>query len=528
MAFWGVEIKPGKPYTHQYDDMRGRLHISQATLGTGSSTDKSLLQCNVGDKSPVLLCSLLPDKTESCPLSLEFEEDDDVVFSVVGPRSIHLTGFYLGVVQDFGGDDDETDSYGEDIGETETEESTDYDTEDEDEYDEDFIDDGDVEVFPPSPVPNSGVVIEEILDDEKPTVANGSQKHPKKKSQLRDSDNDDSSQRQIVVKGSTSAQFLESEDEDGFPISPRSKIKSSVNNLEAEKEKTDKKSDKESKKKKTQDDGNQVTGLKRKSSTAVEDDEPVRGAGQPCDASVPSSVVGLEKGVGTKKKKKEQAKEGRALEAANDDKNDEPKGDKMQSEQKHQDKSLDMDEENTAAAVAAETPSEEKKGRKKKKNKKNKKSKTQETAVDVVKEEPSLAVDEKKASIMGSEGKKVEAKASHVRTFSNGLVIEELAMGKPDGKRASPGNKVAVHYIGKLKKNGKIFDSNIGRAPFRFRLGVGQVIKGWDVGLNGMRIGDKRRLTIPPSMGYGSQGAGGQIPPNSWLVFDVELVDVRG
>ncbi|XP_062089482.1 peptidyl-prolyl cis-trans isomerase FKBP15-3-like [Humulus lupulus] len=120
--------------------------------------------------------------------------------------------------------------------------------------------------------------------------------------------------------------------------------------------------------------------------------------------------------------------------------------------------------------------------------------------------------------------KQTNAKSSKVRTFANGLVIEELSMDKPDGKKAQPGKKVSVHYIGKLKKNGKQFDSNVGRAPFKFRLGVGQVIKGWDVGVEGMRVGDKRRLTIPPEIGY---GAGGAIPPNSWLVFDVELNDVR-
>lgn len=65
-------------------------------MGIGSATDKILVQCNVGDKSPVLLCSLLPGKTESCPLNLEFEEADDVMFSVIGPRSVHLTGYYLG------------------------------------------------------------------------------------------------------------------------------------------------------------------------------------------------------------------------------------------------------------------------------------------------------------------------------------------------------------------------------------------------------------------------------------------------
>ncbi|KAL3647435.1 Peptidyl-prolyl cis-trans isomerase fkbp53 [Castilleja foliolosa] len=119
-----------------------------------------------------------------------------------------------------------------------------------------------------------------------------------------------------------------------------------------------------------------------------------------------------------------------------------------------------------------------------------------------------------------------ESKSMKMRRFSNGLVIEELVMGKPHGKRASRGRRVSVRYIGKLKKNGIIFDSTIGQAPFEFRLGVGEVIKGWDVGVEGMRIGGKRRITIPPAMGYGEKETG-PIPPNSWLVFDVELIKVH-
>lgn len=159
----------------------------------------------------------------------------------------------------------------------------------------------------------------------------------------------------------------------------------------------------------------------------------------------------------------------------------------------------------------------EKEIEKKKKKKKNKKTQQDGKAVMKVEQDKKNEAEEENAG----------TKPSHVRTFGNGLVIEELAMGKPDGKRASPGKKVGVRYIGKLKKNGKIFDSNIGKRPFEFRLGIGQVIKGWDVGVNGMRVGDKRRITIPPAMGYGSKGAGRDIPPNSWLVFDVELVNVN-
>ncbi|GBG74314.1 hypothetical protein CBR_g18725 [Chara braunii] len=113
-----------------------------------------------------------------------------------------------------------------------------------------------------------------------------------------------------------------------------------------------------------------------------------------------------------------------------------------------------------------------------------------------------------------------------VRQFPNGLEVRELKMGKPDGKLAKPGKTVLVNYIGKLP-NGKVFDSTVGKRPFAFRLGVGQVVKGWDIGVNGMRVGDKRQLRVPPSLGYGSQGVKGVIPPNSTLVFDVELVEVK-
>nr|POF08413.1 peptidyl-prolyl cis-trans isomerase fkbp53 [Quercus suber] len=84
--------------------------------------------------------------------------------------------------------------------------------------------------------------------------------------------------------------------------------------------------------------------------------------------------------------------------------------------------------------------------------------------------------------------------------------------------------QISVNYNGKLKNNGESVDSNDGDAPFKFRLGVGKVMEGWDIGINGMRVGEKRRLTIPPSMGYGSKGHGENVPPDSWLVYDVELV----
>lgn len=111
-------------------------------------------------------------------------------------------------------------------------------------------------------------------------------------------------------------------------------------------------------------------------------------------------------------------------------------------------------------------------------------------------------------------------------TTASGLKYVDERVG--DGREAGPGNYVTVLYVGKLT-DGKQFDKNLNRnRPFSFALGRGKVIKGWDEGVAGMRSGGKRRLIIPPELGYGAQGAGnGAIPPNSTLIFDVELLRVQ-
>ena len=121
------------------------------------------------------------------------------------------------------------------------------------------------------------------------------------------------------------------------------------------------------------------------------------------------------------------------------------------------------------------------------------------------------------------------AAANQVIEMPNGLKYTDTKTG--DGATATPGNKVSVHYTGWLYNNGAKgtkFDSSVDRGqPFQFTLGAHQVIAGWDEGVAGMRVGGKRTLIIPPELGYGARGAGGVIPPNATLMFDVELLGVQ-
>jgi hypothetical protein len=133
---------------------------------------------------------------------------------------------------------------------------------------------------------------------------------------------------------------------------------------------------------------------------------------------------------------------------------------------------------------------------------------------------PADTTDIAQASALGG-----EMVAARERVTESGLRITDLVVG--DGPEARSGQTVVVNYRGTLE-NGKEFDSSYGRGPFSFPLGAGRVIRGWDEGVAGMQVGGKRKLVIPSDLAYGERGAGGVIPPNATLIFEVELLEIRG
>ncbi|HEY9675696.1 MAG TPA: FKBP-type peptidyl-prolyl cis-trans isomerase [Waterburya sp.] len=134
------------------------------------------------------------------------------------------------------------------------------------------------------------------------------------------------------------------------------------------------------------------------------------------------------------------------------------------------------------------------------------------------------AVDKTILMTMNSNSESEQTTSTDTVTTPSGLQYIELKEG--DGATPQKGQTVVVHYTGTLE-NGSKFDSSRDRnRPFSFKLGVGQVIPGWDEGIASMKVGGRRQLIIPPELGYGSRGAGGVIPPNATLIFDVELLKI--
>ncbi|XP_073141288.1 peptidyl-prolyl cis-trans isomerase FKBP43-like isoform X1 [Henckelia pumila] len=611
MAFWGIEVKPGKPFTHCCEKSKGRLRISQATLAIGNSTRKGVVQvqCNVGNRRPVLLCALLPNKTESCHLDLEFEEADDVFFSVNGPQSVYLTGYYLQKNHKLNHESD-TESNGVDIEHTHTEGSS--FCSDDDKYDDSFIDDVALQVSHSAPVlslkvddsaqkknaPNDtkqrckqlGKGNQEIQTD-------GDETHKtedehgyllsvvKSRRCLETTMSDDAENiAQVLVKlgekaddsvncGSKATEKVDPEisgksgreammglDDKGWVNIEKSEGPEKVNILEKivdnyEKCLADDKVDgskgeatiinrclpmsNENDYSELLDFHNTKPKRKRRKHSLQEEknlgfeignDQCVLGVKKvqevessinlcdiDCNFRVPSLEFGTENGRESKDRTEELLLKKASAEEIGGKCDNTPKDNEF-------DHGLLCDG-NTAKILLTTNGEHQEQPMdnppKKKIKKKGKKKAKGEGDMDM-----DMKSNQEKL-VMKHEDQMENVMQVKKTSLSNGLIIEELAQGPPDGKTAAVGKKIKVFYTAMLKESGKVFNSNMGGTACSCRLGDEEFIDGWNFGIDGMRIGDKRKLIIPPSMGFGSQGVGEIVPPNSWLVYYIELVNVR-
>ncbi|KAL9272564.1 Peptidyl-prolyl cis-trans isomerase FKBP43-like protein [Drosera capensis] len=486
MVFWGIEVKPGKPFTHSSDKDRGRLHISQATLGIGPYTNKSLVQCNVGNKSPVLMCVLLPEKSESCHLDLEFEEVDDVVFSVIGPRSAHLTGYYVG--RRHTAHDDDSDTLGEDIGNADTDRSSNCS---DDSYEDSFINDDEVETISPSLDSYS-----EETKSEPPNNGRPSLRRLKKKHQSKENESDGSKSPPKISKHRRARRIVDSDDEDQRTISTLRKSKkaldhgASVEDKVVEASKTVGTDNKNADKSKSTNNG----------TTSRHDEE---------------SEDNQEVKPGKKKRKERPTEEkvhrNKADEAINSRKQD------LSSRGEPQELADPKQKDTGIEDTADEHLSCEKIIKKKRRSNNG----------NIEAETPTSIKQERNTPLLENGGTNSDSNASKLIKMPNGLVIEDLVVGEADHEVASSGKKVTIQYSIKLKDGGRIVRSSVESAPHKFRLGKGRAMEGLDMGINGMRVGGRRRLVIPPALGFGSEDNDLGVPPNSWLVIDVDLIRVR-
>ncbi|XP_042038805.1 peptidyl-prolyl cis-trans isomerase FKBP53-like [Salvia splendens] len=665
MAFWGVEVKPGKPITHSCEKATGRLRISQATLGFGESSKSSVVQCNVGNRSPVLLCVLLPGRMESSHIELEFEEADDVVFSVVGPRSVYLTGYYVRQSGHSNGRSD-TESYGVDIEHSPTDRSN-YNSEGDEGYDDSFINDDECQVSSPgSPVFYSKGMDEVMPEKDKPKSKKGRNKQGRKRQWVSESDNDASSPKreeeagemdvecQKDAKKTTCGDDGEMEDEakdddicgsqskqkaDPLDISDKIQRVTQLPSLDEEGTEINKMKshDQEKPRKKRK----QCPVTKRTNEVQTDNEDPaVPRVCKEHEAVASADLMGvggdhlmtaleLDSANGPKLKERcsellegeltegtdekfqnitedlvepvslqtdnltenqpaengeceqQQTPEETSMEECGpechnvqsngevmqevhiDGKTDDLPAEIMQEvcdERKTDDlpaqvmqiEHTDRETDNLQAEVMQEEHAERKiddlpaengdneegqidsnitdtkvtellaNGSQDDKVKKKRKKKKSKGKGDL---------DMSAIQMLDNQETETETESTKIvpfdtRTLSNGLTIKDLSSGPPGGRVAVPGKKIKIHYNGMLKESGLVYDSNVGGPAFKFLLGDKAYIDGWNVGIDGMRVGDKRRLIIPPSMGYGDVQVGADIPPNSWLIYDIELVKV--
>jgi FK506-binding nuclear protein len=456
--FWGVALEGG---SKKYTQMTERpFHLSMAAL------DPSDQNAGGGPVSLMfeqnsksyVLCTLQRGTLYQQPLNLEFGTGEEVTFYVNGQGKIHLSGYVM--------PEDEFPPYQGDSD----------DDDDDSEAEDDSVEDSDDDAVKPGM--------------KRPKLTDSDEKKPKKPKltidDLDSEDEDDSDDDDFIDDEAEDVDDEDDDDDDDEDIDEDEEEGSSESESEDEDAAKKKvKKEKAAKQAKVAMTGSTGNGAKSQASknAAASDKSKEKKQLVASMAAVMASIID-KPAAGVKDKTTVLPTVG---------------------SQKQQKLATQTTTQPPQQPAASTEPAKKKKKNKKKKNKENQSN-----------QQPAEASTSQTAT--NTQQQQV-SKTPTKRTLEGGVVVEDLKEGH--GPEAKIGKMVRVYYTGRLP-NGKIFDSTLSGNGFKFKLGKKEVISGWDIGLNGMKVGGKRKLVIPPRMGYGSQQAG-QIPPNSTLIFDVEL-----
>ena len=493
MSFWGCVIKPKKEAAFVPPPEGDRLHISQACLAPGAQKGAhATLLLKVGDGPALAVTSLREGMNESAALDLVL--DSYAEFSVWGAAEMHLTGYFIP-----GYEDDVDGSYGNMEDEENVLDLIDVnemgfpDDEDDSEDDSDFEEDDDGTEFDSAEEEMDGLnELETYLQRQRSDV---SIEDITDKNELESLQNEKAlpAPEGIDAKNEFEDNDVSGSDEEEDDVTSESEERSSEGRIIPIEEYDEEQSDEEDEEESDEESSDESEETPDEESEKEREEDVPKIKKENSRKALKESKRGrVSNHEGIQKGKASDAKTNGAA-AMKNATNGKRKADKVDTESREP-KSKKLAKKGVGSGQKQE------------------------------KESAAAIQQDIKEAPKGSERTMVSSKG-RVRKWPNGFAIEEIKTGPPDGKLAKPGKKVAVRYTGKLI-NGKVFDATKGSRGFTFRLGVGEVVKGFDRGVEGMRIGDKRRVTIPPQMGYGSNRTG-PIPPNSTLVFDLELVDVK-
>ncbi|KAL6863777.1 hypothetical protein ACP4OV_016680 [Aristida adscensionis] len=545
MAFWGVEVKPGEPYVHE-PSHGGRLRITQATLGKYEDIGWGTLVCNVGEKRPVRICALNPVSARACHLDLQYDEKEDFVLHVIGNISIHLSGYYIDSLNAGNGHycDKPTgkvtnhtplkrryqggDSNGNKEGCSQGKAIVCDNGHDNDNGHHDI------------PINSSKRETAKKIKRRTPSTEQVSNDKIDGTNQVMNEQRDYRTMHSSVIHVASSqaheftleAMAVQSTGQEGREIMISVEGASNPRGIEKQNEEAgtceraysreDPKVARADVKMASDRNKINVQGGSLNNPIDIEDEDESGHDHLPILAAFNKRTAAKEKKCDTPTTKLVINDQKNSIELVNLERDTITMGSSavhhtptqgipsFRRTQAHEIKR----EGTTARNVCQKGNGSETEGQSDGSIGQN------DSKMMMTSDEGSLG----SASVQGVDKQNEHAGEVpiHRKVLKNGLVIDDLKFGGPDAEVATNGKKVCVEFVGSLE-NGKIFDSS---KAFKFKLGSGSVILGWDLGISGMRLGGKRRLKIPPALGYGDE-IQDRIPPNSWLIYDVELIKVR-